>query len=713
MLERFAGRFLLLRHLGQGGMGEVFLARDLTTGVECALKRLRGQPSEGIPESARREFEAHARVRHPVLVTVFEFGVSPEGVPFCAMEYVPGVSAERAVARGDWAALCYVGARVARGLEALHRAGVVHGDIKPGNLLMIPGENAGDLPRSVRLVDFGLAVLAGDTQGGHTGTPGYAAPEVVGGKIPTPASDLYSLGATLYALACGRPAFEAESVNATLQRQLSGPPSSLPLEEAGAPPALVDLLFRLLSPEENERPSSARDVRRELERIHPAARRPLADQLQAVVVVGRDRELARFDAWLQRGAQNVVVLEGEAGAGKSSLLSELAARAALAGASAVSLSCGALEGPGALIRPLLVRWAAEVGAELANEIPSASGRAAMTAASGRVAEGDLDELAGVAADLAGRSKRNQLVLLDDVERLDSISRAWIRKLACREPRVSIRWVLARRPGGSGADEDALLVETGFAERLLLSSLDREGVAQLVGARRGDPRPGDLLAFLWSKAAGHAGLTIELLRAAAAAGAVVEDDAGLRAVPEKLAALGVPPDFESSLLARFAALPVEARTLAEALAIAGLPLGSEGIRVLVPNAELEALATLRSAGLAREVEGGNWLIWPPAIGERLASTVERAEAQRLHRLALELPDLSAAERFRHLREAGDLRGALQAAERAMEEMPDDRLAEVASELAEKVSAAEAARWHAKTARLRMARRRYAAAVPHIE
>ena len=141
-----------------------------------------------------------------MLVSVYEFGVAEGGVPFCAMEYVPGVSAERAVTRGDWAALSFVGARVARGLEALHRAGVVHGDIKPGNLLMIPGENAGDLPRSVRLVDFGLAVLAGDTQG--VLAPGYAAPEVVGGKIPTSASDLYDLGAALW-LACGRPAFRS------------------------------------------------------------------------------------------------------------------------------------------------------------------------------------------------------------------------------------------------------------------------------------------------------------------------------------------------------------------------------------------------------------------------------------------------------------------------------------------------------------------------
>ena len=723
MLERFAGRFLLLRRLGQGGMGEVFLARDLTTGLECALKRLRGRAADGILESSRREFEAHARVRHPVLVSVYEFGVSPEGVPFCAMEYVPGVSAERAVTRGDWAALCFVGARVARGLEALHRAGVFHGDIKPGNLLMIPGESAGDLPRSVRLVDFGLAVLAGESQGGHTGTPGFAAPEVVSGQVPSQASDLYSLGATLYSLACGRPAFEADSVSATLQRQLTGPPSSLPLEEAGAPPALVDLLFRLLSPEKNERPSSAREVRRELERIHPAARRPLADQLQAVVVVGRERELARLDAWMERGTAkdddrsreataHVMVVQGEAGAGKSSLLSEFGSRAALAGSGVVSLSCGTLEGLGSLIRPLVVRWASQAGVNLDEAVSSPTSQAAL-AGTGPVVEADLDELAMAAASWAAHGGRRQLVLLDDSERLDPISRAWIRKLACREPHAAIHWVLARRPVEAETDEDALLLKSGYAERLQLFSLDRGGITRIAAARLGDVPPDELVEFLWSKAAGHAGLTIELLRAAAAAGAVIEDDAGLRAIPEKLAALGVPADFESSLLARFESLPADARALAEALAIAGLPLDPEGLRRLAPAADDAAFSLLRASGLARELENRAWLIWPPAIGERLAVKVNPDDARRLHRAALDLPGLSAAERFRHLREAGDLSGALGAAEDAVKEAPDDRLAATAAELAEGSSAEEAARWHERTARFRMARRRYAAAIPHVE
>src|SRR5204862_3842727 len=110
--------------------------------------------------------------------------------------------------------------------------------------------------------------------------------------------------------------------------------------------------------------------------IHPAARRPLADQLQAVVVVGRDRELSRFDAWLAKSSRSVVLIEAEAGAGKSALLSELASRAALAGTSTVSLSAGAFEGAGALIRPLLVRWAAQAGLNLERGLVSPTARAA-------------------------------------------------------------------------------------------------------------------------------------------------------------------------------------------------------------------------------------------------------------------------------------------------------------------------------------------------
>src|SRR5262245_40361761 len=112
MLERFAGRYALLRLIGQGGMGEVYLARDLTTGAECARKRLPRQGPKASNDSLRREFEALTRVRHPALMRVHELGFAPDSSPYLTMEFVPGLPSDRVV-RHDWPALAFVGARIA------------------------------------------------------------------------------------------------------------------------------------------------------------------------------------------------------------------------------------------------------------------------------------------------------------------------------------------------------------------------------------------------------------------------------------------------------------------------------------------------------------------------------------------------------------------------------------------------------------------------
>ncbi len=719
MREKFAGRFLLLRRLGRGGMGEVFLARDLTTGTECALKRFAPRAQAGLAETVRREFEALTRVRHPALVSVYELGVSPDGIRYCTMEYVPGIPADRAVARGDWAALCFVGTQVAHGLEALNAAHVVHGDLKPANLLVVPAEIAGVLPRSVRLLDFGLAVLIGEKQGGHTGTPGYAAPEVVRGEPPSPASDLYGLGATLHAIATGRPAFEGDDVDAMLRRQQAGPPPALMLEEAGVPGSIVQLILRLMSPEKHERPRDAREVRRELERIHPAARRPLAERLQAAVVVGRERELAHLEGWLgsARTRRPAIVVTGEPGSGKSALLGELGARASLAGLAPIALSCGALEGPGAVARALLRRLAADTRGDAVRELASASARAVFTGAGASPREQDLDELAsaaaGWAATIAERSGRI-LVLLDDAERLDPLSQAWVRRLVLRAEPAPIRWVWARRPVPDGVPEgESVLVETGYAERIELGALDREAVARLAAARLGDTVPAELVEFLWSRAGGHPGLTVEVLRAAATAGAIVEGDGGLRVDARSLEEVGIPRDFESSLAARFEALPPPARALAEALAVWGQALDPDGVRALAPEADAAASETLRDSGLARALPTGELLVWPPAFGERIVESLPAERRRELHGAALGRAGLGHAERFRHLRGAGDAAGALEAARAALDDEPDEGLAAAAAALAGAEAPAEAAAWHEQAARLIMTRRRYAAAVPHLE
>src|SRR5205085_3013763 len=208
--------------------------------------------------------------------------------PFYTMEYVPGVSADGAIQDGDWKSLLRLAVEIATGLEALHAAEIVHGDLKPSNILVIPG-GPGEPPAGVRLLDFGLARVLGEPGAGHRGTPGYAAPEVVAGEAPTRAADLYGFGPTLYHLIAKRAPFQAATVETLLRRQRSEPPDATALAEAGAPSALVPLVLRLLAIEPAERPRSARELRLELESLDPALVRPLAERLRGAGSAGRER----------------------------------------------------------------------------------------------------------------------------------------------------------------------------------------------------------------------------------------------------------------------------------------------------------------------------------------------------------------------------------------------------------------------------------------
>ncbi len=712
MSERFAGRYLLLRLLGSGGMGEVFLARDLASGTECALKRLTSHAGLPPADALSREFEALTRVRHPEIVAVYELGFAPEGTPFYTMEYVPGLSADRAIARGDWAALYLVAARVAHGLEALHAAGVLHGDLKPSNVMVVPGGGE-KLPASVRLLDFGLAALLGRERRGYRGTPGFAGPELVRGEAPTAVSDLYGLGATLYALIAGHPAFEAEEVTALLHRQQAGPPSAVPLEEAGAPPALVQLVLRLLAPAPAERPRDAREVRRELERMHPAARRPLAERLQAVSVIGRERELARLAPGAPRRAR-LAFVSGAAGAGKSVLLEAVAARAALAGQWVARLSCASGEGATSATRALLRRLAAGGLADPVASEPERSPIRRALEGSASLEERELEAVVTAAAGwMRGIAERAGavIVLLDDAESLDASARALLRRLALHPDAERSQWVWAGRLGE--AADARMLVEAGTAEWIELGPLTADEVGRLAAARLGEPAPPALTEWLWAQAGGHPGLTVELLRAAAAGSGLVEGEAGLAVNAGALGRIGVPESFEHSLLERFAALPPGPRAAAVALALWGRPVTGAQLSSLDSAADAGALEALEHAGLAARDDRGLPRLSPPALGERILGAQPPDALAALRRRMLGEPGLSSAERFRHLGALGEVEAALESADAAMTSAPDERLADAAAALAERDLPARAADWFERAARTLIDRGRYAEAIPRLE
>jgi serine/threonine protein kinase len=219
------GHFLLLDLLGMGGMGGVYYAKDETLGrfvaIKVMLKSL-GDDQQFI-ETFKREAQAVARLNHPHIAQIYSFG-QEKGQPYIVMELVSGDRLDGMMETGvplDQGLLMRIGLEIAEGLRAADEAGLVHGDIKPENILL-------DKKGQAKLVDFGLASASHQVdEGGIWGTPYYIAPEKVRRQAVDARADIYSLGATLYHALAGRPPFEGETPVEVVKARLNGPPRPL------------------------------------------------------------------------------------------------------------------------------------------------------------------------------------------------------------------------------------------------------------------------------------------------------------------------------------------------------------------------------------------------------------------------------------------------------------------------------------------------------
>ena len=228
-----AGRYEVRRAIGRGGMGTVWLARDNRLGRDVAIKQIGALPGESDNETRRamREARSAAALNHPNAVAVYDV-VDHEGAPWLVMEYVEGETLADVIAREgalDPRRVAAIGSQLASALNRAHERGIVHRDIKPGNVLM-------DRSGRPKISDFGIARGLGDealTQTGFvTGTPGYLSPELARGEDPDAASDVWALGATLYGAVEGHPPFAPrQNPIALLQDIARGEPE--PMELAG------------------------------------------------------------------------------------------------------------------------------------------------------------------------------------------------------------------------------------------------------------------------------------------------------------------------------------------------------------------------------------------------------------------------------------------------------------------------------------------------
>ena len=254
--------------IGSGGSGVVYLGRQAAFGRDVAVKVASNTAAaDDATRRWEREVAAIGRLsNHPNIVPVFDAGITADGSPYLVMPHVPGGTlGDRLRDEGplDPAEVASFGAKLAGTLATVHAAGVLHRDVKPDNVLWSPhGEP--------QLTDFGIARLRDLTTtfgGGLEATIAYAAPEVLKGEPASEATDVYGLGATLYACLTGsspHPSRPGEHVAALVARVVAEPPP--PLAEAGTPQPLAQVIDRAMALAPQDRQASADELRRDLER---------------------------------------------------------------------------------------------------------------------------------------------------------------------------------------------------------------------------------------------------------------------------------------------------------------------------------------------------------------------------------------------------------------------------------------------------------------
>ncbi len=269
-----AGRFRIENEIGRGGMGTVYGATHIELERLVAIKILKPEFSaqKELADRILREARTMAKLRHPRAAMVFDAGRLEDGRPFIVMEYVQGRTLADTLAREHRLSperAVRIAIEICEALAEAHALGIVHRDLKPSNIMLGA--------RGAVVLDFGVAkMIQTATEATHThattesgvivGTPRYMSPEQCTGLPIGPASDLYSLGVVLYEMLAGRPPFVDPLPSAILVKQATAPPPPLPRFCPAAPPELVRVVHALLAKSASDRPRSANEAKRMLER---------------------------------------------------------------------------------------------------------------------------------------------------------------------------------------------------------------------------------------------------------------------------------------------------------------------------------------------------------------------------------------------------------------------------------------------------------------
>ncbi|HEU4630008.1 MAG TPA: protein kinase [Gemmatimonadaceae bacterium] len=644
------GPYRLLELLGSGGMGRVYLAELIEDrpfaprGARVALKLL--HPILLGHETSERRFaleaEIGARVRHPCVVRTYESGVADAGggrSHYLALEYVEGTTLRRLVDELGTlpeALLRAIGAQAARGLSAIHAAGVVHRDLKPENVLITPDHQ-------VKVMDLGIAQLAEQATrltrtGMFVGTFTYSAPEYLSGRGVGPASDLYSLGVVLYEAAAGTQPFAAGDFATVMWRHLQHVPPRLGAVDPRFTPLFEETVARLLEKDPARRFASADELATVLEegersawwrtdgealcRASPRVERGRIPVARDTPFVGRAEAMTLLRRSQQETAARlggrVVLLEGETGIGKSRLVDEFirALRAeqqdvvVLYGA--FSPGAGGLEG---LVQAVVDHLGtAALDGRLAALLPTpivpgADAASRVSAGPSRVERPSDETVHGVFLEVVqSLSEHHPLVwVVDDLHFASADGQRLVLALARQLRRQPFLLVVTARPD-PGRDPLEHLARLEGARRLRLERLGVDDVVRIVAARTGRQSVAeDVGAVIAERTDGNPLFVVEFLKELEETGrlhGLVESAAAVR---RELGHATTPASVRELMLARLRGLPDRERELLDVAAVQGFEFDPDLI-ARVSGAQrlavLQSLAALeRRAGLVRAEGAG--------------------------------------------------------------------------------------------------------------
>lgn len=547
MLERYE----LVRLLGRGAAGEVYLARDrLLAGREVALKRISIRVDEALRGAFEREFATMASLSVPGVAQVYDFGVAPgdgpEGVTFYTRAYIDGRPLDKAAVGASTVERVRLFAKVARVIAPLHRVGVVHGDIKPGNAII-------DARGQAHVIDFGLARVMGRDRGAEAtgGTLPFMAPELLRGERPSVQSDVFALGATLWSLLTDSLPFGRRGL---LDGETIAPPA-LPDGIDALTAAALEVARRALTREPLDRLPTVDELLAALDKAVPDAcvetekrvfvqPRPrghseLLDRLQAVVSAPNP----------VAGSGRTVLVVAPAGGGKSLVLRELKWRLQIRAVQVLEVSAASGDLTESLVA-LTKQIQIGVGADQRGE--AATARALNAIRDGQLAGTELSDALAEGFGVL-RARGSTALLVDDLDAAEALFGAIVRSALFADTAGGVVVI------ASASDADAPAVKgLGPTERMEVPRLPRIEQQSVVTDALG-PVDASVLDALYEHTQGLPAALMDALAALFLVGAPTVAD--VRALPPAGVSLALAH-------ARIARAPAGAERLLAVLAVVG-------------------------------------------------------------------------------------------------------------------------------------------------